>query len=229
MATTYTKITFGLNYFLYFSPGITMLGTFSNAFLLGREINEEKRYGRDQYLLALPINRHIFIFGRTLAGAIRGILYSLPLLVIAIIYTSTTTIISNYFSIGLVFIPSRGILEIVFLFFLSLAVIFITSIGMSAFSIAIGVSIKSFENYALSRSFASLWLMFGSTVFYPREKMPQVMAIFSDFNPLSYGVNILRSILFNMPIRIIDIVGLSVFSIGMFFLCYYFYNKSTQD
>ncbi|MHA1299523.1 MAG: ABC transporter permease [Candidatus Helarchaeota archaeon] len=227
LATTLTKITIGLNYFLYFTPGITILATFSSAFLMGREVNEEKRYGRDQYLLALPISRRIFIFGRTLAGAFRGIVYSVSLLLMAIIFTSTSTIISD-FSIGFVIIPQRTIYDYVILFFISLGVLFLTSLGMSGFSITIGTSIKKFENYALSRSFASLWLMFGSTVYYPREKMPEIMAFFSDLNPLSYGVNILRGLLFNLPIRTIDIVGLSTFTVVMFFLCYYFYNKSTQ-
>ncbi|NVM02058.1 MAG: ABC transporter permease [Candidatus Helarchaeota archaeon] len=227
LATTLTKITIGLNYFLYFTPGITMLATFSSAFLMGREVNEEKRYGRDQYLLALPLTRSTFIFGRTLAGAIRGILYSVSLLVLAILFTSTSTIISD-FSIGFVLIPNRTFLDLVILFFISLGIIFLISLGMSGFSIAIGTSIKKFENYALSRSFASLWLMFGSTVYYPREKMPEIMAIFSDFNPLSYGVNILRSLLFILPIRVIDILGLIIFAISMLFLCYFTYNRATQ-
>ncbi len=227
LATTLTKITIGLNYFIFFTPGITMLATFSSAFLMGREVNEEKRYGRDQYLLALPISRTIFIFGRTLAGAVRGIIYSISLLIMALIFTSTSKIISD-FSIGLVIIPYRTFLDYSILFFISIGVIFLTSLGMSEFSIAIGTSIKKFENYSLSRTFASLWLMFGSTVYYPREKMPGIMAFFSDLNPLSYGVNILRGLLFNMPIRVLDIIGLLVFTVVMFFLCFYFYNKSTQ-
>ncbi|MFX1451429.1 MAG: ABC transporter permease [Promethearchaeota archaeon] len=227
LATTLTKITIGLNYFLYFTPGIAILATFSSAFLMGREINEEKRYGNELYLLALPLSRKIFIFGRTLAGAIRGIIYSVSLLILAIVFTSTSKIISD-FSIGFVFIPYRTFVEHVILFLISLGILFLTSLGMSGFSIAIGTSIKKFENYALSRSFASLWLMFGSTAYYPREKMPEIMALFTDFNPLSYGVNILRGLLFNLPIRVIDILGLIIFAVSMLFLCYYTYNRATH-
>ncbi|MHA1379591.1 MAG: ABC transporter permease [Candidatus Helarchaeota archaeon] len=227
LATTLTNIILGLNYFLFFTPGIAIIATFSSAFLMGREVNEEKRYGRDQYLLALPISRHIFIFGRTFAGAIRGVLYSVSLLLMAILFTNNSTVISD-FSIGLIIIPPRTVLDNIIIFFISLGALFITSLGMSEFSIAIGTSIKKYENYALYRTFASLWLMFGSTAYYPREKMPGLMAIFSDLNPLSYGVNILRGLLFNMPIRILDITGLLIFTLSMFFICFYFYNKSTQ-
>lgn len=202
-----------INYLLFFAPGITVLSLFGASFIMGIEVSQERHSLRIHYLLSLPIDRFQFITARALAGAIRSMIFSIPLLIIAIIM------------IGM---PS-------FLYFIAIiGALFVLAMGLTSLSIILATAIHNTRRYQLARGFISMWLMFGSTVFYPRDVMANIpgMGLVADANPLSYGANILRGLLdpaYAGTIRALDIVGLLVFSFVMVYLGLYFYNRYTKS
>jgi ABC-2 type transport system permease protein len=181
-----------LNYFLFFSPGITITALFAAAFMIGREINRELRREISHYLLSLPFSRWELAFGRVLSGGLRGMVYMAPLLITTIFITWVFT--GN--------IPSvLGILII-------LTTLFLVSVGTSGLSITMSLSTRSFEKFVTARGVVYYILFFCSSVFYPldfiqqlgRERtLPQFLVLIAEMNPLSSGADTTRAFLFGHP------------------------------
>jgi ABC-2 type transport system permease protein len=200
------------DYLIFFAPGITVLSLFGASFIMGIEVSQERHSERIHYLLSLPINRFQFIVARAVAGAIRSMIFSIPLLVIAIIM-----------------IGFQSFLNLI----LVLGALFVLAMGLTSLSIILATAIQNTRRYQLARGFISMWLMFGSTVFYPRDVMAYIpgMGVIADINPLSFGANIVRGLLdpaYASSIRAVDIIGLLLFSGFMVYLGLYFYNRYTK-
>src|SRR5881296_467931 len=76
----------GLNFFEYYAVGSVVATIASISFVIGYDIFEEAEAGVLDYLLTLPIPRRQFIIGRALGGALRAIIYIIPMfLVVAFI------------------------------------------------------------------------------------------------------------------------------------------------
>jgi ABC-2 type transport system permease protein len=193
MAVVYNKmVSPGLasqivSYFSFFAPGVTIVGLFASAFMIGREINMEVRRDIHHYMLSLPITRVELAVGRLLAGGLRGMMYMSPLLL-------TTFLILRFPS------PSQ--------FLVILGALFMLATGISGLSIAIAVSTKSFEKFATARGLVYYVLFFCSTIFYPLSLiqslgqegiMPQPLVMLAEFNPLSSGADLIRSYLLGTP------------------------------
>src|SRR5207245_3341197 len=72
----------GLNFFEYYAVGSVVATIASISFVIGYDIFEEAEEGVLDYLLTLPIARRQFIVGRALGGAMRAIIYTIPMFVI---------------------------------------------------------------------------------------------------------------------------------------------------
>ncbi len=205
------------NYLQFFAPGITVLSLFGATFIMGIEVSGERHSQQIHYLLSLPIDRFQFTVARAFAGAIRSMVFSIPLLIIAIIMLG---------------VPSA--LNLV----LSLACLFILAIGLTSLSIALATAIMNTRRYQLARGMVSMYLMFASTVFYPYQtggvpilaRIP-VINVIAELNPLSYGANLLRSIIdpaLYGEVRALDVIGLILFAVIMVYAGLYFYNRFTK-
>src|SRR3989337_660818 len=72
----------GLDFFQYYAVGSVGGTVGSIAFIIGYDIFEEAEEGVLDYLLTLPVSRRQFIIGRALGGAVRGMIYVIPMFVI---------------------------------------------------------------------------------------------------------------------------------------------------
>ncbi|MGD0495806.1 MAG: ABC transporter permease [Candidatus Bathyarchaeia archaeon] len=171
------------NYFTFFAPGLAVTGLFASAFMIGREVNMERRREVHHYMLSLPMTRTELAVGRVLSGGLRGMIYMSPLLLTCFIFLGFPTI------------PQ---------FLLILAVLFFVALGISGLSITIAVSTSSLEKFITARGLVYYSLFFCSSVFYPlslieelgREgKFPSVLVTFAEINPLSNASDMIRSFL----------------------------------
>lgn len=189
------------SYFNFFAPGVTVLGLFASAFMIGREVNMEVRRQIHHYMLSLPITRLELALGRLLAGGLRGMMYMSPLLLTTFILVGFPTLPQLLLIIGALFILATGI---------------------SGLSIATAVSTTSFEKFVTARGLVYYVLFFCSSIFYPlsliqtlgREGvMPQPLVTFAELNPLSSGADLIRSFLLGNPTFTFNMVrNLMVFS-----------------
>jgi ABC-2 type transport system permease protein len=193
-------------YFKFFAPGLAVTGLFASAFMIGREINMERRREVHHYMLSLPMTRLELAIGRVLSGGLRGMMYMSPLLATCFIFLGFPTL---------------------WQFLLILAVLFLLAIGISGLSIAIAVSTSSLEKFITARGLVYYTLFFCSSVFYPLSlirdlgdagKFPAVLVTFAEINPLSTASDMIRNFLLgNPPFSFISLINVVVFS-GIFTL-----------
>jgi ABC-2 type transport system permease protein len=175
------------NYFSFFAPGLVVTGLFASAFMIGREVNMERRREVHHYMLSLPMTRMELAVGRVLSRGMRGMIYMSPLLATYFIF------------LGLPTLPQ---------FFVVLGLLFLRAIGISGLSIAIAVSTSSLEKFVTGRGLVYYALFFCSSVFYPLSliqqlgrdgKFPAPLVIFAEINPLSSTSDTIRSLLLGSP------------------------------
>ena len=213
MALVYTKMV-KFSYFEFFAPGITVTALFAAAFMIGREVNWEVRRDYYHYLLSLPVKHWELALGRVLSGALRGMVYMLPLLLI------------DFAFLGLPH-PLQVLIILLMLFLLSL--------GVSGLSITIAVSTDSFERFAVMRGLTYYLLFFCSTVFYPLDLIkeisaqgiiPPFLAVLAEINPLSCGADLIRSFLLKKPsFNIRLIISITAFSLPITVISSLAYTK----
>jgi ABC-2 type transport system permease protein len=181
MAVVYTQMV-SFNYFKFVSPGIVAVGLFAAAFVIGREVNNETRRGYNQYLLSLPVRRSELILGRMIAGGLRGLIYAIPLLVLAMLILTFPSVMQ---------------------FGLIIVAMFLLGMGISGLAISLAVLLRSFERFTTARSLIYLLLIFCSTVFYPITVLQHLfggsLAVFARANPLSAVSDLLRGYLMGTP------------------------------
>jgi len=188
-------------YFNFFAPGLAVIGLFASAFMIGREINMERRREVHHYMLSLPMTRLELAIGRVLSGGLRGMLYMSPLLLTCFIFLGFPTISQ---------------------LLLILAVLFMLAIGISGLSIAIAVSTSSLEKFITARGLVYYTLFFCSSVFYPLSliqslgasgKFPMALVLLAEINPLSGASDMIRSFLLpGYSFSYTSILNVAVFS-----------------
>ncbi len=183
-----------ISYFSFFAPGVTVVGLFASAFMIGREINMEVRREIHHYMLSLPLTRLELAVGRVFAGGLRGMLYMSPLL------------LTTFLFLGFPSLPQ---------FLVILGALFLLATGISGLSIAIAVSTTSFEKFVTARGLVYYVLFFCSSIFYPLSLiqtlgqegiMPQPLVVLAELNPLSSGADLIRSFLLGTPVFTFDMI-----------------------
>jgi ABC-2 type transport system permease protein len=220
MAVVYRRMVnpeFFEDYFLFFSPGITITALFAAAFMIGREINMEIRREISHYMLSLPIKRWELAFGRVLAGGLRGMAYTTPLLLTTLLVT---------------FVLAGNVPSLLQMLIIVLA-LFLVSVGTSGLSITLALSTTSFEKYVTARGVVYYLLFFCSTVFYPlnlvQSVMPQPFAIIAQYNPLSCGADLARSFLLGYPpLEPVMLLDLVIFALIFASLAMFAYMRIVQ-
>ncbi len=175
------------DYFMFFAPGVTVIGLFASAYMIGREINMEVRREIHHYMLSLPITRLELAVGRLLSGGLRGMMYMSPLLLTTFLFIGFPTFLQLLVILGALFLLATGI---------------------SGLSIATAVSTSSLEKFVTARGLVYYVLFFCSSIFYPLSLiqdlgrdgvMPQPIVILAEFNPLSSGADLIRAFLIGSP------------------------------
>jgi len=201
-------------YFKFFAPGLAVTGLFASAFMIGREINMERRREVHHYMLSLPMTRFELAMGRVLSGGLRGMFYMSPLLATCFIF------------LGL---PSFGQLLLILL------VLFFLATGISGLSIAIAVSTSSLEKFITARGLVYYTLFFCSSVFYPLSliqelgatgRFPSFLVTLAEINPLSSASDMIRSFLLPYPtFSWTMVINVVIFSVVFTFCAVFAYMK----
>lgn len=203
------------SYFNFFAPGLAVTGLFASAFMIGREINMERRREVHHYMLSLPMTRLELAVGRVLSGGLRGMLYMTPLLITCFVFLGFPSICQ---------------------LLLILAVMFFLAIGISGLSIAIAVSTSSFEKFITARGLVYYTLFFCSSVFYPLSlieqlgrdgKFPAILVTLAEINPLSNATDMIRSFLIGPPFlfSFTSFISVIIFSVIFTFGAVFAYMK----
>jgi ABC-2 type transport system permease protein len=166
------------NYIQFLVPGVIGMTVLFTSVFNGMEIIWDKQFGFLKETLVAPVPRFTIMIGRTLGGATVAVFQGLVILGLSFIV--------GFRPPHLLGIP----IAIGFMFLLSLV--------FAALGTAIASVLDDMQGFQLSMSLVVQPLFFLSGALFPLKGLPVVLRYITAVNPLSYGVDALRSALIGM-------------------------------
>jgi ABC-2 type transport system permease protein len=169
---------FGANYTVFATAGIVLQNAFSSAFQSGTAVVDDIKSGFLSKLLATPVSRSAILFGRILSDIFR-------------VVVQTVIILGLAFALGVY--PATGPLGYVIVIF----TVAFFGLAWSGISLALGLKTKSAETVFGIAGFLTFPLLFMSTALVSASVMPSWMQTVSSYNPISFAVNAMRTVILN--------------------------------
>ena len=171
------------NYIQFLAPGVICMTILFTAIFSGIELIWDRQFGFLKETLVAPVSRLTIMVGRTLGGAtvalIQGLIVSVACLLVG-------------FRPGLAAIP------------IAFVVMALVALMFTALGTAIASVMEDFQGFQLVMNFVVMPTFFLSGALFPLTNAPRALQVIASIDPLSYGVDGLRSML----------TGLSHFGVG---------------
>jgi ABC-2 type transport system permease protein len=162
------------SYLQFLAPGVVCMTILFTAIFSGIELIWDRQFGFLKETLVAPVPRLTIMIGRTLGGAtvalIQGLVVSLACIIVG-------------FRPNVLAAPMA-------LTFMTLVALMFTSLGTAIASV-----MEDFQGFQLVMNFLVMPIFFLSGALFPLTNVPRVLSIVAAINPLSYGVDGLRSTL----------------------------------
>ena len=165
------------NYIQFLVPGIVGMSIIFTAIFSGMEIIWDRQFGFLKETLVAPVSRINIMIGRTLGGATVAAGQGLVVFILALI-------------IG--FRPDSWLLVFPAILVMCLISLLFTSLG-----IAVASNLADMQGFQLIMNFLVMPLFFLSGALFPLQGLPTVLAYVVHIDPLTYGVDALRTLLIN--------------------------------
>jgi ABC-2 type transport system permease protein len=192
------------HYLDYFYPGaLIMIVLFTSIFTM-MSVIEDRKEGFLLSVLVAPVSRSAIVLGKVMGG---------------------TTLATIQGLIFLVFAPFVGIHLGLSVFLLSALIVFLVSFALTALGFAIAWPMDSTQAFhaIINLFLIPLWLLSGAL--FPLSSASQWLRILMEVNPLTYGVEALRSVLypaspgeFSLTASMATLILFSLFMFGVAFL-----------
>lgn len=164
----------GEDYRVFIFPGILGMSLLFMSMFAGVSVIWERQFGILKAVLVAPISRTSFVIGKAAGGASCAVLQGLILLCFTPIVKVPLSI-----PVLLCLVP----------------VMFMVSLGVVCIGLLIAAFMESMEGFNMIMSFAIMPMFFFSGAIYPLESAPGWLKVASHFDPLTYGVDALRTIM----------------------------------
>lgn len=197
----------GLDFFQYYAVGSVVGTVGSIAFIIGYDIFQEAEEGVLDYLLTLPVSRRQFIIGRALGGAVRAMVYAIPMFVIVAVLERFT----NPLSLAVAFFD-----------------LFLLAFGITGLSITMAVSVRSANRFDVVLALTELAIARASTALYPIAYMPVYVAALAPFSPVSFAADSARAALVESSLDLLSLAGLVAFVVIFLGLGAAFYFRKLE-
>lgn len=195
-----------VTYLQFVFPGMLAMAIIFSSLQSAISIIFDREFGFLKEILVAPIPRASVVFGKALAGA---------------------TIATVQGTIIFVFAPFVGVWPNPLALLASVGVMLLIGLGLTGVGILIAARMTSFEGFGTINNFVVLPLYFTSAAQFPLTRAPHWLRMFALFNPLSYGVDLLRGLIvgvwtYNAPL---DLAVLTGFAIVVLAAATYAFNK----
>ncbi len=196
----------GGNYIQFLAPGIIGMAILTTSLFSGAEIIWDRQFGFLKEMLVAPISRLEIMIGRTLGGATVAVLQGIIVLLISLL-------------VG--FRPQGNFLLFALIFMFLIAILF------CALGTTIASLLTDIQGFQLIMNFLVMPLFFLSGALFPLQGLPKIFITIASINPLSYGVDGLRSSLIGGTHFgfLVDFSVLGAVSILFLVLGSYFFSK----
>jgi ABC-2 type transport system permease protein len=163
------------NYFQFVAPGVISMSVLFSSIFSGLGLLWDRQFGFLKETLVAPVPRIQIMIGRTLGGCTVAIIQGL--------LVTTITVIAGFRPANYYAIP------VALGFMLLIALLF------AAVGVAIGSSLQDMQGFQLIMNFLVLPIFFLSGAMFPLADQKLPLRIATGLDPLSYGVDGLRSAL----------------------------------
>ena len=192
------------HYLDYFYPGaLIMIVLFTSIFTM-MSVIEDRKEGFLLSVLVAPVSRSAIVLGKVLGG---------------------TTLAAIQGLIFLVFAPFVGIHLGILTFVMSAIIVFLVSFALTALGFAIAWPMDSTQAFhaIINLFLIPLWLLSGAL--FPLSSASSWLRLLMQINPLTYGVEALRSVLypaspgeFSLMASLATLILFTLFMFGVAFL-----------
>jgi len=163
------------SYLQFMAPGVIGMTILFTSMFSGIALLWDRQFGFLKETLVAPVPRFFIMLGRTLGGATVSIIQGSLIFVVCLI--------AGFRPNSIVAIPMA------FLFMALIAIVF------AALGTVIGSSLKDMQGFQLVMNFLVMPIFFLSGALYPLKNLPKVLTLLTRIDPLTYGVDGVRTVL----------------------------------
>jgi ABC-2 type transport system permease protein len=165
----------GVSYTQFIFPGIIGMTILFSSIFSSISIIWDKEFGFMKEILVAPVSRFSIVVGKALSGTI--------------VSTIQASIILALFPfVGL----HLSLLQIIGLIVLCASL----SFCISSFGIVLATFYDSYESFSVIMNFIVMPMFFLSGAMYPVRLLPDVLRLLTKLNPLTYGIDAMKHIIF---------------------------------
>lgn len=163
------------NYQQYLFPGIVGQTLFFTSMFIGISVIWDREFGFMKEILVAPVSKVSIFFGKMLGDSTDALIQGIIVLVLGTLL---------------------GILDDPVMFLQLLPIMVLMTFGFVSLGLTIASFIQNLESYGVVVSFVNMPLFFLSGALFPvhGSNVPDWLQTVSNFNPLTYGVDALRTI-----------------------------------
>src|SRR5512147_909992 len=165
----------GVSYMQFIFPGILGMTILFTSIFSSISIIWDKEFGFMKEILVAPVSRFSVVVGKAMSGMLLST-------------TQAVIILALFPFIGL----KLGLLQIAGV----LLVCAVLSFSIAAFGILLASFYDSYESFSVIMNFIVMPMFFLSGAMYPVKLLPNVLRIVAKCNPLTYGIDALKNIIF---------------------------------
>jgi ABC-2 type transport system permease protein len=189
------------NYIQFLAPGVIGMTILFTAIFSGIELIWDRQFGFLKETLVAPVPRIVIMIGRTLGGATVAMIQGL---IVVLICFAAGFRVTNFAALPY-----------------AILVMLLIAIMFTALGTAIASVLSDFQGFQLVMNFLVMPIFFLSGALFPLTNLPKLLDIVATLDPLSYGVDGLRSSLiglahFGLPLdlMVLSVIAVALLSVG---------------
>ncbi len=165
----------GGSYLQFVAPGVVGMSVLFSSVFSGLGLLWDRQFGFLKETLVAPVPRLQIMIGRTLGGATVAVMQGLLVALVCVL--------AGFRPVNLAIVP------LALVFMILIAAVF------AALGVAIGSSLQDMQGFQLIMNFLVMPIYFLSGALFPLTGLPKALAWATSADPLSYGIDGMRSVL----------------------------------
>ena len=163
------------SYLQFMAPGVIGMTVLFSSIFSGLGLLWDRQFGFLKETLVAPVPRLQIMIGRTLGGATVAVMQGLLVTIVCVI--------AGFRPVHMATAP------------LALGFMLLIATVFAGLGVAIGSSLQDMQGFQLIMNFLVMPIFFLSGALFPLENLDKVMTAVTMIDPLSYGVDGMRSVL----------------------------------
>jgi ABC-2 type transport system permease protein len=163
------------SYFQFVAPGVVGMSVLFSSIFSGLGILWDRQFGFLKETMVAPVPRIQIMIGRTLGGSTVAVMQGLLVTLVCVL--------AGFRPVSYSTIP------------LALGFMVLIALLFAALGMAIGSGLQDMQGFQLIMNFLVLPIYFLSGALFPLVGLPKILAVITALDPLSYGIDGMRSFL----------------------------------